>query len=283
MKIKVSEIFYSLQGEGRHVGTPSVFLRTFGCNFTCDGFGSHLPDFVGINTRKEVDPSLYKTYEELPLVRKGCDSYASWDPRFKDLSKFYTLEELSEKCLSLIPNRMFDHQTHLIITGGEPLLGWQKGFVELLKILKPMHITFETNGTQVLSSALVTSLIENVKYVTFSVSAKLPSSGEKFETAINPKAVESYKFYHAKTGGYPDIYLKFVVGTKTDIEDVKRAIARYAEQDVYFGGQDVYLMPVGGTVESYLNEREVADLALHNGYRFSPRLQVGLYKNAWGT
>ena len=38
-KIKVSELFYSIQGEGRYMGVPSVFLRTFGCNFTCDGFG----------------------------------------------------------------------------------------------------------------------------------------------------------------------------------------------------------------------------------------------------
>jgi organic radical activating enzyme len=29
-KIKVSELFYSLQGEGRFVGVPSVFLRTYG-------------------------------------------------------------------------------------------------------------------------------------------------------------------------------------------------------------------------------------------------------------
>ena len=28
----------------------------------------------------------YKTFEELPLVHTGCDSYASWDPAFKDLS-----------------------------------------------------------------------------------------------------------------------------------------------------------------------------------------------------
>lgn len=38
-KIKVSELFYSIQGEGRYMGVPSIFLRTFGCNFTCDGFG----------------------------------------------------------------------------------------------------------------------------------------------------------------------------------------------------------------------------------------------------
>jgi len=38
-KIKVAEIFHSLQGEGLYIGVPSVFLRTFGCNFKCAGFG----------------------------------------------------------------------------------------------------------------------------------------------------------------------------------------------------------------------------------------------------
>ena len=38
-KIKIAELFYSIQGEGRYMGVPSVFLRTFGCNFSCKGFG----------------------------------------------------------------------------------------------------------------------------------------------------------------------------------------------------------------------------------------------------
>lgn len=31
MKLRISEIFYSLQGEGARVGTPTVFIRTSGC------------------------------------------------------------------------------------------------------------------------------------------------------------------------------------------------------------------------------------------------------------
>jgi len=33
--VRISEVFYSIQGEGRLVGTPSVFIRTSGCNLRC--------------------------------------------------------------------------------------------------------------------------------------------------------------------------------------------------------------------------------------------------------
>ena len=32
---KINEIFYSLQGEGFHTGTPAVFIRFSGCNLRC--------------------------------------------------------------------------------------------------------------------------------------------------------------------------------------------------------------------------------------------------------
>jgi organic radical activating enzyme len=67
MKLKVSEIFYSAQGEGRFIGVPSVFLRTFGCNFTCGGFG--MKDRTQMSTEREfIDPTKYRIYEELPWL-----------------------------------------------------------------------------------------------------------------------------------------------------------------------------------------------------------------------
>ena len=35
MKIMISEIFYSLQGEGIQIGIPTVFVRLFGCDLRC--------------------------------------------------------------------------------------------------------------------------------------------------------------------------------------------------------------------------------------------------------
>ena len=33
--LQLAEIFYSVQGEGTHVGTPAVFIRLAGCNLSC--------------------------------------------------------------------------------------------------------------------------------------------------------------------------------------------------------------------------------------------------------
>lgn len=149
-QIKISELFYSIQGEGKYSGVPSIFLRTFGCNFECNGFG--MPKGEKSNERNFIasDIAKYRDYKDLPLVSTGCDSYASWDPRFKKLSPKMSVTEIAEKVLDLLPFKEWQDE-HLVITGGEPLLGWQREFpllldLEQMSTLK--DLTFETNGTQ---------------------------------------------------------------------------------------------------------------------------------------
>ena len=283
-KIKIAELFYSIQGEGRYMGVPSVFLRTFGCNFKCAGFGmprsesSAEADDIAI--QHERTP--YKKYEELPLVSTGCDSYASWHPAFKDLSPMLTSDAIAERIMEIIPFNEWRDE-HLVITGGEPLLGWQRAYPDLLdypKMKGLKEITFETNGTQKLTQdfknylGVWKGLPRQQREITFSVSAKLPCSGEKWEDAICPEIVCEYE----EVG---TAYLKFVIATEQDFADAECAIAAYRKAG--FKGH-VYLMPVGGVESVYaLNNRTVADLAMKNGLRYSDRLQVPLFKNEWGT
>jgi 7-carboxy-7-deazaguanine synthase len=276
-KIKVSELFYSIQGEGRYMGVPSVFLRTFGCNFTCDGFG--MPRGEKTNERHNVDAKSYKSYGELPLVSTGCDSYASWDTRFKHLSPTLTTDSIAEAIVKILPHKEWRDE-HLVITGGEPLLGWQRAYPDLLdhELMRGLkEITFETNGTQTLSPALKDYLQQwnqVGRELTFSVSAKLPVSGERWEEAIVPEVVCEYEEV-----GYA--YLKFVIATEQDFDDARRAVNQYRAAG--FQGP-VYLMPVGGVESVYaLNNRRVAELAMNSGLRYSDRLQVPLFKNEWGT
>lgn len=281
-RIKVSELFYSLQGEGKYMGVPSIFLRTFGCNFTCQGFG--MPDGELSKEYLSADPALYSMYENLPLVTTGCDSYASWDTRFKHLSPMMEIDDLVEAMMQLLPNNKWE-DVHLVITGGEPLLGWQKAYPDLLnhpKMQDLKDITFETNGTQPLSSVFKDYLSDwkwihdgtIERDVTFSVSAKLSNSGESREAAICPAIVYGYEEI-----GYA--YLKFVVATEEDVEEALETIDIFRAEG--FNGP-VYLMPVGGVNEVYnLNNKRVAELAMQHGLRYSDRLHLPLFGNKWGT
>jgi len=282
-KIKIAELFYSIQGEGRYMGVPSVFLRTFGCNFRCAGFGMPRGELsmeaAGIAaTHSLITP--FQKYEELPLVSTGCDSYASWMPEFKDLSPMLTSEAIADRIMEILPHGEWQDE-HLVITGGEPLLGWQRAYPDLLnnpKMKALKEITFETNGTQKLTPEFKGYLkkwnSEVGKELTFSVSAKLPCSGEKWEEAILPEVVCEYE----EVG---TAYLKFVIATEEDRDYALKAASEYRAAG--FKGH-VYLMPVGGVESVYaLNNKAVALMAMKHGLRYSDRLQVPLFKNEWGT
>jgi len=283
-KIKIAELFYSIQGEGRYMGVPSVFLRTFGCNFKCAGFGMSRGELSYEATDIAATHAMIKpfqTYGELPLVSTGCDSYASWMPEFKDLSPMLTTDAIAERIMEILPYKRWEDE-HLVITGGEPLLGWQRAYPDLLNHLSMAglkEITFETNGTQKLDSKFKEYLTDwafgsDEREITFSVSAKLSCSGEARHEAIKPDVVCEYQ-----EAGYT--YLKFVIATEEDAEEALETLDIYRAEG--FTGH-CYFMPVGGVESVYtLNNRRVAEFAMKMGLRYSDRLQVPLFKNEWGT
>ena len=111
-KLAVSEVFYSIQGEGQTMGIPAVFLRLGGCNLLCES------------------------------ASWVCDTIEVWRnskaTEFKDVISEEWVERLFNKA-------------HLVITGGEPLMHqrvlplYLQWFEETYKFLPTIEI--ETNGT----------------------------------------------------------------------------------------------------------------------------------------
>ena len=292
MKIRYTEAFYSIQGEGRFTGVPSVFLRMYGCNFTCPKFGIAKDVDAPVNVEvtqivreaTKIFPEKYDSIDKLPLALTGCDSYAAWHPALKHLQTDTDINGLVDVLLDRTPTGRWTldngQDIHLVITGGEPLLGWQRVYIELFKHprMKDLkNVTFETNTTQLLKINFKKFLeLHKRLHITFSCSPKLSVSGHSWDDAIIPEVALDY---FTVTNSH--LYFKFVVCDAMDMVEVDKAVDEYKRAGVEV---PVYVMAVGGTSESYFkNAKQVAKLAMEKGYRYSPRLHVDIFGNAWGT
>jgi 7-carboxy-7-deazaguanine synthase len=290
-------MFFSIQGEGRFVGVPSVFLRTFGCNFECKNFGQSRDPSKQVSSenmpymtdpRADPDhPEAYRSIEELPVTPLGCDSSASWAAKYKHLQLTRSVDEVVEHVVGLTPDASGfgganGRDIHLVITGGEPLLGWQKFYPELLGKLHREHglvnVTFETNGTQKVRPELVEFFNQTPGiHVTWSTSPKLSISGEAQERALNPASLLTM---NQVTNSH--LYNKFVVRDETCIDEVDVFVDEYLKAGVRVDA--VYCMPEGATVDQLsLTEQGVAEACLRRRYRYSPRLHCNLWNNLWGV
>ena len=151
--IRVSEYFYSIQGEGLTVGVPAVFLRLQGCNLDCGSSGG---SWV-------------------------CDTEAVWKKGSK-----HTILELYQ-LLMINFDDAFQKGAHLVITGGEPLIQ-QAAVIALIEQFKiKPFIEIETNGT----IEPISQLKDLVNQ--WNISPKLSNSGESHEKRINTQALGWFK------------------------------------------------------------------------------------------
>lgn len=279
-KFIVTEIFGdTIQGEGKYVGQPSIFIRFFGCTLHCPGFS--MPRGQKTSEVDKIVETLDKygddDLKKLPLCKTGCDSYPAWRKECKRFSKEYTVNELYEKIISIIPHKDY----HVVFTGGEPLL-YQELLIDLITKLNKAgikHITFETNGTVGLTTNFIRKMNQDNPDVeiTWSCSPKLSISGHSEKETLFPDRVASFNLVD---NSY--LYLKYVIRDEKDIKEVNRFNDKYALEGVYF--EEVYLMPEGGTVcnETSLTEQETVRLCIKYGFRYSPRLHLQLFGNKWG-
>lgn len=182
--LAVSEVFYSIQGEGVTTGVPSVFVRLAGCNLMCGGNGT------------EKDGQLHNG------ATWRCDSIEVWR---KGKRKEYS-EILNQEQRDALLNG-----ARLIITGGEPLLQ-QEAVNEFINYLRDevfpfIGVEIETNGT----IEPIKELKSNVSQ--WNVSPKLSNSGTTLEERFDVNVLMEL--------GKLNTQFKFVVSDLKDWEEIK--------------------------------------------------------------
>lgn len=295
MRIRYSEMFWSFQGEAELAGTPSVWLRFFGCNLECNGFGQDHPTEPDTweLPYKDFDLIAVDRLENLPVWNKGCDSSYSWSNKFKHLAKDTDVDGACDQIESLLPLGKFTHpvsqqENMLSFTGGEPMLQ-QKQMKEIVNTLVqrgniPKLITVETNGTKKLNKELQTYINEYLYEIGvrwhWAISPKLfNTSGEVGQVLVD--TFMSYIDSTKSTG-----IIKFVCnGSEESWQEIEycaneiRLFSKRAE----ISTPDIWIMPVGATKEEQENVESICNSAMQKGYKVATRNHCYVYGNKIGT
>ncbi len=251
MKFSVSEIFVSWQGEGRLTGVPSVFVRLAGCHLRCRFCDTPYSQSISDGHIETLDSILGKVREMIQI------------PQFPNLANWIR-KNTTEKSNPLAvrgadlwtPEIPLDQPvSHVVLTGGEPLL-----FTEtetLVRELQRMglHVTIETSGTRFLPTecALV------------SISPKMQNSG-------NPEKLRDVsRTLKPLIEDARDWQIKFVVDSREDMAEILEFLERFP----FLDRKNVLLMPQGKSAEEIrMREENVLELARENGLGFSPRAHL---------
>ncbi|MCD6047715.1 MAG: hypothetical protein K0S08_1362 [Gammaproteobacteria bacterium] len=314
-RLVVSEMFYSLQGEGPTVGRPAVFLRLAACNLECSGFSYRAPE----------------TGEHL-----GCDTKLVWKK-----GKPYTFEQMIHEWQTQGWLNTFIHGAHLIITGGEPLLQQEKvaGFLSyLVPHLPPHPRSLSPVGRGMTSFPLPLSPQEK-EMTTFSPPLS-PQEREMatFSSPFSPKGrragdegadtpphdakTNALPYIEIETNGtilpneflshrvnqfnvspklsssleprekayrpevlqhfvnLPQAIFKFVIQNE---KDVKEVIEQY-QKKFNIDNQRIWLMPEGGSLKDMQKKLALlAELCKQYQFNFSPRLHIHIWDEATGV
>lgn len=230
-ELVISEKFYSIQGEGQTMGKPSIFLRLAGCNLLCK--------------------SKYWICDSIEVWQKGTPV------KFKDV---FTPEELG---------KLQDQTTHLIITGGEPMLYQKKlllffdWFVSEYDFLPIIEI--ETNGTIL----PINDFANIVSY--WNCSPKLSNSGEPRNKRIKEDVI---KFINSR----PNSIFKFVIKEQEDVLEMIKEYGRIIDFE------SVVLMPAGEEQKELEKTRlMVVNQCLSLGFRYCDRLHIVIWNQKTGV
>lgn len=267
MSLKLSEDFYSIQGEGASVGVPAYFVRLTDCNLSC-GFSQKMLNKIRKN---EIEAPLNSQFHgDLHLAGEAtwsCDSVPVWI-RGREVPYQYLIDRWKEQG---IYNEVCSGLIHIIWTGGEPTLKYhQESIIAFTqywfsvedKIIITPYYEVETNGT----IELLPDFFDLLSQV--NCSAKLSNSGMTAKKRIVPAALKSIM-------EHPNYWFKFVISVE---EDIIEFMKDYVEEfDIPL--QKVICMPGLDDVDDF-HERTNFVCELAKKYKFiaSQRLHI----SSWG-
>lgn len=299
MRIRYSEIFYSFQGEAEMAGVPAVWLRFFGCNLNCHGFGQKNPTDPStyVLPYETFDISTVKKVEELPVWSTGCDSSYSWSAKYKHLAHDVDIVELVDRLVAANksehnPEGLFVHPktgqpVMMCFTGGEPMLQQKAIMATLVELYRrgnmPRIVTIETNATKPLSDELRRFIANDFRQMGgtrwhWAMSPKLFTvSGEQDATIAD--IIVDYSLYTLATS-----VLKFVCnGTSENWKELDTHLEhiRLKSRGMM---PPVWIMPVGATKDAQ-EHPDIANLcveAMNRGYNVATRNQCYVFGNIIG-
>lgn len=236
----LNEIFYTIQGEGINTGKPSIFIRLAKCNLQCIW----------------CDTKYTWLYNEKSLIK--LKTIAKEKSLFIHDLKIYhkKIEAVKTSIDDIIAEIRSYNCTHLVITGGEPLLQ-KASIIKLLEKLPNYSIEIETNGT--ISPQGMPS------YVRFNVSPKLSNSFNSSKLRYKPKILKEFSTLTSS--------LKYVISRESDITEVLDQLSELAPIQI-----KVILMPEATSEgELKLKQKWLIELCKKHNFFYGNRLHVQIF------
>jgi 7-carboxy-7-deazaguanine synthase len=251
--IPLVEHFYSIQGEGKYTGVPSLFFRFGGCNMRCEGFGC-----------SETAPN--------GVTSIGCDTVYAVDK--KNFGSLWQNIDSYEGLIAIFESYDLPDDVDIVFTGGEPLLHANSPIlIAFLEFLISHHhrVTFETNAAVDVDF----DRYPVYKSCTFALSVKLSNSGEAYEKRVRPEV------FNTIIDNADESFFKFTV----DAKSLDNGLERELNELLTLAHKcEVNCMPKGGSKEEVeSNTESVIEFCKRRGFTYSDRLHIRIWDQNKGV